>query len=409
MPTRLTPPAARHILFLLTQDLESPSGLGRYWPLARCLARRGHTVEIAALHPAWGGLSPRAFERDGVRVRYVAPMHIRRAGARRSYYGPVALLAVTTWAAWALARAAVRSRAGCLHIGKAQPMNGLAGWFTARLPGRQLYLDCDDYEAESNRFGAAWQRSVVRWWEDRLPRAARGVTVNTTFLRERCRRLGVPAERLRLVPNGYDPQRFAPPSAGQVAAVRQAWGVDVQPVILYLGSLSLSNHPIGLLLDAWEQVRSARPDARLRLVGGGEDYDRVAQLVAARGLQPSVRLMGPVPPEQAPAAYAASQVVVDPVAADDTARARSPLKVVEALACGVPVVTGEVGDRAAVLAGHDVGRLVTPDSASALAGGLLAVLADPRPAAERAERARQAAAPYRWDNLVSEFEQVYAG
>ena len=409
MPTRSRPPTARHILFLLTQDLESPSGLGRYWPLARCLAQRGHTVEIAALHPAWGALPRRTFERDGVRVQYVAPMHIRREGARRSYYGPVGLLGVTAWAALALARAALRSPADCIHVGKAQPMNGLAGWLASRLPGRQLYLDCDDYEAESNRFGGAWQRGIVRWWEDRLPHAARAVTVNTTFLRERCRALGVPAERLRLVPNGFDPERFAPPAAEQVAAVRQAWGVGEQPVVLYLGSLSLSNHPVGLLLEAFEQVRGARPDAHLRLVGGGEDYDQVAQQLVARGLAPHAQLTGPVPPEQVPAIYAASQVTVDPVAADDTARARSPLKVVEALACGVPVVTGAVGDRAAVLAGKDVGRLVTPGSATALAEGLLAVLAEGGDAAQRAERARQASVPYRWDHLVQEFEQVYVG
>ena len=403
-------PAPIHILFLLTQDLDSPSGLGRYWPVARYLARRGHTVEIAALHPAWDTLARRDYEQDGVQIHYVAQMHVRRAGSRRTYFSPAALLWVTAWAALALARAAWRSRAEYIHIGKAQPMNGLAGWLAARLPRRRrLYLDCDDYEAESNHFGGGWQRRIVRWWEDRLPLVVRGVTVNTTFLRDRCRGLGVPAERLRLVPNGYDPDRFPPPSAAQVAAVRHGWHVTDQPVILYLGSLSLSNHPVLLLLEAFALVLAQRPDARLCLVGGGEDYDRVAQAIGQRGLNASVRLTGPVPADQVPAVYAASQVVVDPVEDDDTARARSPLKVVEALACGVSVVTGDVGDRAATLAGGVVGRLVRPGSAAALADGLLSVLAETSGLARRAELARQAGAAYRWDRLVSEFESIYAG
>lgn len=399
-----------HILFLLTQDLDSPSGLGRYWPLARYLARRGHTIEIAALHPAWHTLARREYEEDGVRVRYVAQMHNKRVGLRRTYFGPAALLWVTAWAALALARAAWRSRAEYLHIGKAQPMNGLAGWLAARLPRRRrLFLDCDDYEAESNHFGGAWQQRIVRWWEDRLPRVARGVTVNTTFLRDRCQRLGVPAARLRLVPNGYDPERFPPPAPEQIAAVRRQWQVAAeQPVILYLGSLSLSNHPVLLLLDAFALVRAARPEACLCLVGGGEDYDRVAQGIAARGLSAAVRLTGPVPAASVPAVYAASQVVVDPVAADDTARARSPLKVIEALACGVPVVTGDVGDRAALFAAGAVGRLVAPGSAAALAEGLLAVLAEAGGPLPLADRARAAALPYRWDRLVNEFETIYA-
>jgi len=405
-----------HILFLLTQDLDSPSGLGRYWPVARHLARRGHTVEIAALHPAWPTLARRAYEQDGVRVRYVAQMHIRRAGSRRTYFGPAALLWVTAWATLALARAAWRSRAEVVHIGKAQPMNGLAGWLAAHLPRRRLYLDCDDYEAVSNHFGGGWQHGIVRWWEDRLPRVVRGVTVNTTFLFERCRRLGVPAERLRLVPNGYDPDRFAPPTSAQVAAVRRQWGVEAQPVILYLGSLSLSNHPLLLLLEAFARVLTQLPDAVLCLVGGGEDYDRLAREIEARGLSASVRLTGPVAADQAPAVYAASQVVVDPVADDDTARARSPLKVVEALACGVPVVTGDVGDRATLLAGGLVGRLVAPGSAPALAEGLLAILTQTLTGLgqaggreQQAALARQAAEPYRWDRLVPAFEALYAG
>jgi len=234
-------------------------------------------------------------------VRYVAQMHIRRAGSRRTYFNPAALLWVTAWATLALARDAWQSRADYIHIGKAQPMNGLAGWLAARLPRRRrLYLDCDDYEAESNHFGGGWQRALVRWWEDRLPRVVRGVTVNTTFLRDRCIALGVPAGRLRLVPNGYDPDRFPVPSAAQIAAVRLGWHVTAQPVILYLGSLSLSNHPVLLLLEAFALVLAQRPDAYLCLVGGGEDYDRVAQVIEARGLRASVRPPGPCPPHPVP-------------------------------------------------------------------------------------------------------------
>jgi hypothetical protein len=45
------------ITFLLTQDLESPSGLGRYWPMARYLAALGHQVKIGALHSNFNSLS----------------------------------------------------------------------------------------------------------------------------------------------------------------------------------------------------------------------------------------------------------------------------------------------------------------------------------------------------------------
>ncbi len=392
------------LLFLSTQGLDSPSGHGRFGPLARELARRGHQVELAMLHPNWGALGRRSFDWHGVTVTYVAPMHVRRVGNTKRYYGPAQLLAVTARATLALGRLALSRPVDVIHLAKAQPMNGLAGWLAARLRGLPLYLDCDDYEAGSNRFGARWQQSVVRWWEDHLPPAARGVTVNTTFLMERCQRLGVPAARLRLVPNGFDAERFHPRPAVERAALRQTYGWGDEPVVLYLGSLSLSNHPIGFLLDAFVQVRLAQPAARLWLVGGGEDYESVAQGLRARGLENCVRLAGRVEPSQTPGIYAASDVTVDPVSDDDTARARSPLKIAESLACGVPVVTGDVGDRAGMLAHAQAGVLVKPGDPHALATGLLAALSASQ---QPGERTQLISDDYRWDHLGRHFETVY--
>jgi hypothetical protein len=65
---------AVRILFLLTQDLDSPSGQGRYLPLAQGLARLGHAVHIAALHADFASLTTTSAEEGGVQVEYVAPI-----------------------------------------------------------------------------------------------------------------------------------------------------------------------------------------------------------------------------------------------------------------------------------------------------------------------------------------------
>jgi len=273
----------------------------------------------------------------------------------------------------------------------------------------RLYLDCDDYEAVSNRFAGAWQQRIVRWWEDRLPRLVRAITVNTAFLAQRCQGLGVPAHRIVLIPNGYDPERFASVPPHQTAAARARWGLTDKPMILYLGSFSLANHPVLLLLDAMPLVRARLPGARLCLAGGGDDFDRVRAEVEARGLGEAVVMTGRVEAAAAPALYTAADVVVDPVHADDTARARSPLKLVEALACGVPVVTGDVGDRAAMLGGGQAGVLVRPGDAAALADSLLSVLESPDRRARLVAGARVLAPAFAWDKLARDWAQVYAG
>src|SRR3954468_660616 len=130
-------------------------------------------------------------------------------------------------------------------------MNGLAGILAARVLGCPLYVDCDDYEAGGNRFGAAWQRRLVRFWEDYLPRQAAGVTVNTRFLQRRCEALGVPAARLTYVPNGITAARLVSPEARQVASLRAALGLGEVPVVAYVGTLSQTTHNVGLLLESF--------------------------------------------------------------------------------------------------------------------------------------------------------------
>ncbi|MCL5951107.1 MAG: glycosyltransferase family 4 protein [Chloroflexi bacterium] len=397
------------VLFLLTQSLGYPSGLGRYWPLARQMVRLGFKVEIAALHPAWLSLRQREFIQDGVRVTYVGQMHVYEdaGGNRRQYFGSLELVRVTAAATAALARIALSRQADVIHIAKAQPMNGLAGWLSSWLGSRKLYLDCDDDEAASNRFGSEWQRSIVRWWESNLPGVARGITVNTSFLRDRCLRMGVPPHRVRLIPNGFDPDRFRPLAAPEIESVRRRWGLDNRRVVLYLGSISLTNHPIGLLLEAFEQVRRSVPSAVLLVVGGGDDYDKFARMIRDRELSSSVVLAGRVDPAAVAPIFAASELSVDPVYDDYAARARSPLKIVESLAMGVPVVTGDVGDRAAMIANGRVGILVQPGSAQALADGIMAALQDPARRESMANTARAASQCYRWDRLVRDFVQIY--
>jgi len=342
-----------------------------------------------------------------VQVRYVAQMHVQRQGNYKHYFSPPQLLWVAARATWALMLAGLEPNVDALHICKAQPMNGLAGWLAARARRKRLYVDCDDLEVASNNFTGQWQRAVVGWWENHLPLSARGVTVNTRFQQARCEQLGVPTEHIGLVPNGFDPDRFQPVSPAETEALRRRLGLEGHPVVLFLGSLSLANHPVRLLLDAFVEVQRQLPAARLWLVGGGEDYDRITEAIRERQLGASVVQSGRIDPREAPLYYAASDVSVDPVEEDDTARSRCPLKIPESLACGVPVVTGDIGDRDLMLGQGAAGVLVQPGQASALADGLLAVLSDPARRAALSAGAREVSQLFRWDKLAADFARIY--
>ena len=394
------------LLFLLTQSLDYPSGLGRYWPVARELARLGHQVCVAALHPALASLSVRTQRRDGVQVRYVGPMHVRQVGHERLYYGRAGLAWAVARGTWGLTWRALLDGADAIHICKPHPMNGLAG-LAGRCLGRRLYLDCDDYEAESNRYSSRWQKRVVAGWEDCLPRRARGITVNTRFMQQRLEASGVPADRIVYVPNGIDRERFARLDPGRARTLRTELGLAEAPVVLYVGSLSSPSHPLDLLLEAFARILPARPAARLLIVGGGEDYQAIRQRVQDMGLAGCTIMTGRVDPDEVPNSYRVGDLAVDPVHDDAVACARSPLKLFEAMAAGVPVVTADVGDRREHLGDGQAGLIVRPGSSDALAEGLLALLSDPGRCRVIGDRGRELAQRYYWDVQVHQFARVY--
>ena len=392
------------VAFALTQSLDSPSGLGRFGPIAREMARLGYGVEIYALHYDWAHLHPRTFQDSGVAVAYVGQMHVRKEGSRKLYYRPAQLLTIALSSTLRLALALRRSSADVIHLGKPQPINTLAARLGRR--GRPVYCDCDDYEAATNRFSGRWQQSIVRYFEDGVTRDAAGLTTNTHFTRARYEALGYPGDRIVYVPNGVERRRFMEP--GRPDHLRDKWGLSTKtPVVLYVGTISTLSHSVDLLLAAFAIVHEAMPDARLLLIGGGEDFDRLQVEARASGLEDAAIFAGRVAPDQVPACFGLATVSVDPVRDDLIARARSPLKAIESLVMGIPVVTGDVGDRAALLQHGEFGVLVDAGSSEALARGLLAVLSNPDRHDKMSRAAVAAREQWFWDHLITDFVRVY--
>jgi len=397
------------VAFLGTSSLDYPSPRGRWLPLAQELVAQGHTVNMALLHHSYDQLAVgrRCQLHGGVAVQYVAQMHVYGPIGQRRYFGPLELLRVSLLGALGLARAAIRLGCDALHVCKPQPINGLAGVFAARVLGCPLYVDCDDYEGGGNRFGAAWQQRFVQLCEDRLPIQATAVTVNTRFLQRRCEGLGVPAARVAYVPNGIAAGRIATPNPRKVAALRCALSLGDAPVVAYVGTLSQTTHNVGLLLEAFALVAERLPRARLLLVGDGEDRAALQEQTRLLGIGERTLFAGAVLPAAVPAYLALAACSVDPVADDAVAAARSPLKIVESLASGVPVVTGDVGDRAEVI-GQAGGMLVRPGDARALADGIAALLEHHSLQLQLAAGALERAGAYRWDRLARVWAKVYA-
>lgn len=394
------------ILMLATQDLESPSGVGRYYPLARELAQRGHEVWFAGLHPDFEHLAQKDFTLDGIRVLYAAQMHVQKSGSQKTYYSNSALIWRAAAATRALYNTARDIPAEIAHILKPHPMNSLAALLAKRKRQFRLLLDCDDQESTS-RFGGNWQRAGVAYFENHIPHRVEHITYHNSELEKFLLDLGVAPSKMSYLPNGVDLLRMQMPAEEQIASLRRQLGLENSRVVAFIGSLSLTSHPANLLFEAIRIAQESLPSIHLLVVGGGDDYETLKNLARNLGIHDRVTFTGRVSHTEIPRYYRLAEVVVDPVENNQAGRTRLPIKLFESWALDVPFLTGDVGDRARVLGDPPAGKIVTPGSSEALAVGIRQLLDNNDLRAQLIQRGRERSAFYDWRVLAEKMESIY--
>jgi len=335
----------KEILFLLTQDLESPSGLGRYFPICKYLVKEGFTVTIAALHSNFDALETRSFTKEGVTVHYVSQMHIKKQKNKTEYFNSFQLLWIVIKATWKFFISTQKFSTDIIFIGKPHPMNSLAGIIGGSIRKRKIILDCDDYELVSNYYASNWQKGIVKFFENITPRFVHQITTNTFYNKNRIMALGIPEEKIHYLPNGVDGDRFNNINDEAIKEIKLRLGLTNKKIIAYIGSLNLSNHPVDLLINAFKYITEEIANAALLIVGGGRDLTKLQDLANNLGIDDKVHFEGRVSPGSVPNYYALADVTVDPVFDTEAAKGRCPLKMFESWLAGTPFITGDVGDR----------------------------------------------------------------
>ena len=332
--------------FILTQDLESPSGLGRYLPWGKELNKLGHEVEIIGLHSNYKKLVKKKQNiKDNFIINYVSQMHVKKEGNTKDYFSSIQLVGIIFFATIRLIFSSVKSNADIYIVGKPHPMNGIAGIVCKNILRKYLIVDCDDNESNSGNFQNVFQNKLIHFFENSIPKFAHLVTTNTKYTQKRLINSGISKEKIYYLTNGVDPDRFTNIDGKRLYTLRRELGLENKKVVAYIGSMSLVSHAINLLIDAFEEIVNENRDIVLLLVGGGEDFDYIQNLVNQKGIQPNTNMTGRVHSDDVKYYYRLADITVDPVIDDIAAKARSPLKIFESWACGVPVVTLPIGDR----------------------------------------------------------------
>jgi len=269
-----------------------------------------------------------------------------------------------------------------------------------RIPGvlevnAPLMLEREHHEGlRPGPFTRTRERGVLRG-------ASRLIAVSS-YLARYLESRGVSPSRIRMIPNGVDPDRFAPRERSPLPPDLAAPGA---PYLLgFCGTLK-PWHDLALLLEALASTGGLE-QASLLVIGDGPQRRELEDTVSRLSLDSRVIWAGHRSEDQVPELLSACDAVCVP-SADAPDFYFSPLKLMEAMAMGLPVVATDIGDAAALAGGAEpAALLVPPGSASAFGAALVELKEDADLRAQLSQRARACALRHTWDQVV---EQSLAG
>ena len=227
------------------------------------------------------------------------------------------------------------------------------------------------------------RRARTRLW---LGRAAHVVALSEHNRAQMLSHLGVPAERLTVIPNGRPVDGLHPTGPADRAAARRRLGLADRPTILWIGALAWEKAP-ALAVEASATVA----EAQLVVVGRGPEEADLRHR-ADRVAPGRVHFLGPV--DDLGGVLAAADLVLL------TSRSEAmPGVLIEAGLAGLPTVATRVGAVAEVVADGETGLLVPPDDLDRTAQAIRQVLTDPQ-LADRLGTAARARCAQRFDITV---------
>lgn len=224
------------------------------------------------------------------------------------------------------------------------------------------------------------------------------------LLTSRMAQLGVPREKMVLIPNGYDEELFNPSMSG--GEIREQYALKDSPVVIYMSTFWKFERGLHeTALAAFKEVTRQVPDARLLMVGGGNLP--VSSLIAERGLEGRVIPTGFVERRRVPMLIASADVALHVISDHPFHAASSPMVMPEYMAMGKPIVAPRTGELAYALTGG-AGWLVSGARPDLLATGVVALLKDEQRRHEMGLTAeKKAREEYSYRSLAAKLKAAY--
>ncbi|HKQ13711.1 MAG TPA: TIGR04063 family PEP-CTERM/XrtA system glycosyltransferase [Steroidobacteraceae bacterium] len=237
-------------------------------------------------------------------------------------------------------------------------------------------------------------------------RRANAVTTICEGLRSDIVSRGIPAERITVIPNGVNTESFPVIGVGD-AELKSRLGLNGAFVLGFLGSF-YGYEGLDVLVQALPKILAFEPSARILLVGGGREEQRLAELAQRLGVADKVVSVGRVPHQEVARYYGIVDLLVFPRKSMRLTETVTPLKPLEAMSQGRLLMASNVGGHRELIRDGETGFLFPSDNPDALAESVRAVLAArPRWDAVRAAGRKFVEQERSWDKIVARYAPLY--
>lgn len=238
---------------------------------------------------------------------------------------------------------------------------------------------------------------MVRIWRRPLKgclgKADKLIAVNDTVAKAAAKI--VPKKKIVVVPNGIDTSVYSPRTKKRDLNVKG-------PVVMSTGRL-VRVKGFEVLIKSAREILNDFPDAAFVIVGGGKTKKELADLTKKLGLEKNVRLLGERKPSEIPGLLAACDVFALP-----SLKEAQPRALIEAMACGKPIVGTKVGGVPNTIEDGKTGVLVKPGNARQLANAIKGLLSNKKLSRKLGRNARRVAVEkYSWDKVAKQTYELY--
>jgi glycosyltransferase involved in cell wall biosynthesis len=204
------------------------------------------------------------------------------------------------------------------------------------------------------------RRRAIRW----ALQNSTGVFCVSEDLRGKVIALGVAADKVTVVPNGIEPERFRRMDKAQA---RAELGLNATAKLLICISRLAPEKGMDVLIEAFSHIEDK--DVELIIAGWGTEEDNLKRQVERLGLQDRIHFAGNIPHHELPKWLNAGDLFVI-----SSRNEGYPNALVEALACGLPIVASRVGGVPEIVTSPDIGLLTEAENPRATADAITRAL-----------------------------------